>query len=201
MSVLSRFAANWQNFLPPFAAVGTVAWIVLFRGDETSDRALFVALLVIYFLHQIEEHLWPGGFRQFTDAHLFHSGDDNWPVNIDGVALVNTAYVWLPIALAAIFPHTLRWLGLAWVGLTLVNGVIHIVTSIRLRLYNPGLVTGAVLFLPFTIWMLALGVDRGTLSGGEIGLIVLYGVLLHLPIAGLFGIPFLLQRRRHLASS
>jgi Protein of unknown function with HXXEE motif len=95
----------------------------------------------------------------------------------------------------------LRWLGLAWVGLTLVNGVIHIVTSIRLRLYNPGLVTGVVLFLPFTIWMLALNVDRGTLTGGEIGLIVLYGVLLHLPIAGLFGIPFLLQRRRHLASS
>lgn len=39
MSVLSRFAANWQNFLPPLAAVGTVAWIVLFRGEETSDRA------------------------------------------------------------------------------------------------------------------------------------------------------------------
>jgi hypothetical protein len=30
---------------------------------------------------------------------------------------------------------------------------------------------------------------------------MLYGVLLHLPVAGLFVIPFLLQRRRHLASS
>jgi hypothetical protein len=111
---------------------------VLFRGDETSEPALFAALLVIYFIHQIEEHLWPGGFRQFTDAHLFHSGDDNWPVNIDGVALVNTAFVWLPIALATIFPQTLRWVGLAWIGLTLINAIIHIVTSIRLRLYNPG---------------------------------------------------------------
>ena len=154
MSVLSRFAANWQNFLPPLAVVGTVAWIVLFRGDETSDRALFLALLVIYFLHQIEEHLWPGGFRKFTDAHLFHSGDDNWPVNIDGVALVNTAYVWLPIALAAIFPHTLRWLGLAWVGLTLVNGVIHSVTSIRLRLSIPASSPGSCCscLSPFGCW-------------------------------------------------
>jgi Protein of unknown function with HXXEE motif len=196
MPILSRFAANWQNFLPPLAATGIVAWIVLFRGAETSDRALFAALLVIYFLHQIEEHLWPGGFRQFTDAHVFHSGDDNWPVNIDGVALVNTAFVWLPIGLAAIFPHTLRWLGLAWVGLTLINGIIHIVTTVRLRLYNPGLVTSIVLFLPFTICMLALGVERGTLTGREIGLILLYGVLLHLPVAGLFVTPFLLQRRR-----
>ena len=55
---------------------------------------------------------------------MFHSGDDNWPVNIDGVALVNTAFVWLPVALAAIFPNTLRWLGLARVGLTPVNGII-----------------------------------------------------------------------------
>jgi len=199
VSILSRFAANWQHLLPPLSAVGTVAWIVLFRGDETSDRALFVALLVIYFIHQIEEHLWPGGFRQFTDAHLFHSGDDNWPVNIDGVALVNTAFVWLPIALAAIFPQTLRWVGLARIGLTLTNGIIHIVTTIRLRLYNAGLVTSIVLLLPFTIYTLALGVD-GTLSGGEIGLILLCGVLLHLPVAGLFVIPFLLQRRRHAAA-
>jgi len=196
MSILSRFAVNWQNFLPPLAAVGAVAWIVLFRGEETSDRALFAALLVIYFLHQIEEHLWPGGFRQFTDAHMFHSGDDNWPVNIDGVALVNTAYVWLPVALAAIFPQSLRWVGLGWIGLTLINGVIHIVTTLRLRLYNPGLVTSIVLFLPFTIYALALGFERGTLTGGDVGLIMLYGVLLHLPVAGLFVIPFLLQRRR-----
>jgi hypothetical protein len=201
MSMLSRFAVNWQNFLPPLAAVGTVAWIALFRGEETSDRALFAALLVIYFLHQIEEHLWPGGFRQFTDAHMFHSGDDNWPVNIDGVALVNTAYVWLPVALAAIFPQTLRWVGLGWIGLTLINGVIHIVTTLRLRLYNPGLVTSIVLFLPFTIYALTLGVERGTLTGGDVGLIMLYGVLLHLPVAALFGIPFLLQRRRHPVSS
>ena len=55
---------------------------------------------------------------------MFHSGYDNWPVNIDGVALVNTAFVWLPVALAAIFPNTLRWLGLARVGLTPVNGII-----------------------------------------------------------------------------
>ncbi len=39
----------------------------------------------------------------------------------------------------------------------------HIVTSIRFRIYNPGLVTSIVLFLPFTIWMLAREVSAGTL--------------------------------------
>jgi hypothetical protein len=199
MSLLSRFAADWQKFLPPLAAVGVVAWIALFRGAETSEQSLFFALLVIYFLHQIEEHLWPGGFRQFTDAHVFQSGDDNWPVNVDGVALVNTLYVWLPIGLAVIFPHTLRWLGLAWIGLTLVNGVIHIITSIRLRVYNPGLITSILLLLPFTTFVLVHGIEHGTLAGAQVGLIVFYGVLLHVPVAVLFVAPFLLGRHRQVA--
>ena len=176
------------------SAAGVVIWVALFHNDPTSERALFAALLVIYFLHQIEEHLWPGGFRQFTDAHVFHSGNDDWPVDVGGVALVNTAYVWLPIGLAALLPETLRWVGLAWVGLTLINGIIHIVTTIRLRIYNPGLVTGVVLLVPFTALFLALEVSRGALTGGEVGLIAALGVLLHLPVAALFLVPFLRRR-------
>ena len=137
MSIVSRFAANWQNFLPARSPSASPLGSRCSGNDPTSEQALFAGVLVIYFIHQIEETCRPGGFRQFTDAHMFHSGDDNWPVNIDGVALVNTAYVWLPMALAAIFPQTLRWVGLAWIGLTLINGIIHIVTTIRLRLYNP----------------------------------------------------------------
>ena len=127
---------------------------------------------------------------------MFHSGYDNWPVNIDGVALVNAAFVWLPVALAAIFPNTLRWLGLARVGLTLVSGII-LDRGDQADMCKHD----RVLFLPFRIWMPVLGIERGTLTGGDVGLIVLYGVLLHPPATALFGIPFLLQRRRHLASS
>lgn len=194
MPLASCIAANWQKALPYLSAVGLAAWIALFHDDPLSERALFAALLVIYFVHQIEEHLWPGGFRQFADAHLFHSGDDDWPVDIGGVALVNIGFVWLPVGLAVAFPEPLRWVGLAWVGLTLINGIIHIVSTIRLRIYNPGLVTGIVLFLPFTIFVLAYEVAHGTLTGAEVGLIALLGVLLHLPVAALFVVPFLRRR-------
>src|SRR6187455_570200 len=119
-------AANWQKWLPFLAAAGVALWIALFRSDPASEQAIFAALLVIYMVHQIEEHLWPGGFRQFTNAHVFESGRDDWPVDASGVALVNIGYVWLPVAAAALFPQALRWLGLAWIGLTLVNAVIHI---------------------------------------------------------------------------
>jgi len=145
-------------------------------------------------LHQIEEHLWPGGFRQFTNAHVCKSGNDNWPVDIGGVALINIGYVWLPLALAAAWPDALRWLGLGWVALTLINGLSHIATSVRLRIYNPGLVTSIVLFLPFTIWMLAHEHNAGMLSDMQLGLLLVAGVVLHIPVAALFVVAFLRKR-------
>lgn len=60
MPVLPAIVANWQKALPILAGLGIVAWLAVFHADPTSERALFAALLVIYMLHQIEEHLWPG---------------------------------------------------------------------------------------------------------------------------------------------
>lgn len=195
MHPLSYTSANWQKWLPALAVIGAGLWLILFRNDPTSERALFAALLVIYMLHQTEEHLWPGGFRQFTNAHVFHSGRDDWPVDQGGVALVNIGFVWLPVAAAAVFPGPLRWLGLGWVGLTLVNAIIHIVSSIRFRIYNPGLATSVLVFLPFTIWMLARELSAGTLTGLQVALILVAGVLLHIPVAALFVVPYLRARK------
>jgi hypothetical protein len=199
MPLLALIANTWQRALPVLAVAGIVAWLATFRHTPTTERALFAALLVIYMLHQIEEHLWPGGFRQFTNRHVFRSCDSDWPVDRGGVALVNIGYVWLPLTLAVAWPGALRWLGLGWVGLTLVNALSHIGTSARFRVYNPGLVTSIVLFLPFTVWMLAHETAAGRLSAAEIAALIVAGVLLHVPVAALFVVPFV--RRRHHASA
>jgi len=194
MHPLSYTSTHWQTWLPVLAAIGAIVWFIVFRDNPTSERALFAALLVIYMLHQIEEHLWPGGFRQFANAHVFHSGRDNWPVNEGGVAFVNIGLVWLPVGLVALFPGPLRWLGLCLVGMTLVNAIIHVVATIRLRTYNPGLVTSVLLFLPFTIWMLTREVTSGALSGLQVALLLIAGLLVHIPVAALFVVPFLRVR-------
>jgi hypothetical protein len=194
MPLLSSIAANWQKALPYLSALAIVVWIALFRSAPLSERALWLGLLIVYMLHQIEEHLWPGGFRQFANAKVFNSGNDNWPVDIGGVALINIGFVWLPVVLAVLFPAAMRWLGLAWIGLTFINALTHIVSTIRLHVYNPGLITSIVLFLPFTIFVLALEAQRGMLSCAQIASILVAGILLHIPVAGLFVVPFLRRR-------
>ena len=196
MHPLSYISDKWQTWLPALAVIGAVLWFILFRSDPAGERAIFAALLIIYMLHQIEEHLWPGGFRQFANAHVFKSGNDDWPVYEGGVALINIGFVWLPAALAALFPGPLRWLGLAWIGMTFFNAITHIVASIRLRIYNPGLVTSIVLFLPFTIWVLAREVSSGMLSGWQVALILVLGIALHIPVAALFVVPYLRARNK-----
>ena len=196
MHPLTFVSANWQKGLPILAAIGALFWVILFRDDPSREQAIFAALLVIYMVHQIEEHLWPGGFRQFGNAHVFHSGRDDWPITEGGVALVNIGLVWLPVVLAMLFPENLRWLGLAWIGVTLVNAITHIVALVRLKSYNPGLVTAVVLFLPFTIWVLVREMSAGALSGRQILLILIAGVLLHVPVAAIFVIPYLRARDR-----
>ena len=76
------------------------------------------------------------------------------------------------------------------------NAITHIVASVRFRVYNPGLVTSIVLFLPFTIWALWTAVAPGR-SGVVVALILLLGVLLHVPVAMVFVIPYLKGRRAH----
>ena len=197
---LAFISANWQKALPALALIGIAAWIALFRGTPTSTQSLFFALLVIYMLHQTEEHLWPGGFRQFANARVFKSGNDDWPVDIGGVALVNIGWVWLPVGAAALMPSTLYWVGLGWIGLTLVNAITHIVSSIRFRIYNPGLVTSIVLFVPFTVWFLAIEHARGALSGADIAVTLLLGIVLHIPVAALFVAPFVRNKHHPLAN-
>jgi hypothetical protein len=196
MQTLSAVAAHWQKSLPVLAAAGAALWFALLRADPAGEQAIFAALLVVYMLHQIEEHLWPGGFREFSNARVFASGRDDWPVDRGGVALVNIVFVWLPVAAAALAPSALRWVGLGWLGLTLVNAVIHVATTVRHRVYNPGLVTAIVLFLPFTLWALTQLHARGTLSGGGIVLVLVLGVILHVPVAALFAVPYLRARAR-----
>ena len=190
MHPLALISDDWQKLCPPLACIGAVCWLMLFRHAPTSEQAMFAALLVLYILHQTEEHFWPGGFRQFANAHVFASRKDNWPVDESGVAWVNIGYVWLPLLLAVIFPESLRWVGLCWIGLTFINALTHIIATARLHIYNPGLITSIVLFLPFTIWAFAHEHAYGLLSGAQIGWLLLAGILLHVPVAMLFVVPY-----------
>jgi hypothetical protein len=198
--MLRSFVDNWQRLLPWLAALGLAVWAWVYGGSPLSTAALFALHLPVYMLHQIEEHLWPGGFRQFANAEMFHSKRDDWPVTVGGVCFVNTVFVWLPIGLAALFPQALAWLGFAFVGLSFANALLHLGGVARLRMWNPGAVTALLLLLPFSVFVFWSRMRLGELTGAEVAASILAGALLHGPVAALFVVPWLRARERHEAA-
>ncbi|RUX04937.1 HXXEE domain-containing protein [Mesorhizobium sp. M2A.F.Ca.ET.037.01.1.1] len=134
----------------------------------------------VYMVHQVEEHTGDR-FRKFANEHVFGGRD---ALTVASVLVINLPFVW-GINLLALYA-ALLW-GPAW-GLVapyvmIVNALAHLVTSARLRKYNPGLVTSALLFLPLsvvTIW--TIGRTAGLLPH-LIGAAL--AVLLHLAIIAL----------------
>ncbi|TPJ56630.1 HXXEE domain-containing protein [Mesorhizobium sp. B2-7-1] len=108
----------------------------------------------VYMVHQVEEHTGDR-FRKFANEHVFGGRD---ALTAGSVLIINLPFVWgiNLLALYAAFLWGPAW-GLVAPYIMIVNALAHLVTSARLRKYNPGLVTSVILFLPLsvvTIWMI-----------------------------------------------
>ena len=130
-----------------------------------------------YMVHQVEEHAGDR-FRRFVNENVFAGRN---ALSVALVLVINLPFVWgiNLLALYAAFIWGPAW-GLIAPYVMIVNALAHLVTSVRLRKYNPGFITSIVLFLPLsvaTIWM----VGR---TGGLLPQLIGAGlaILLHLAI-------------------
>jgi Protein of unknown function with HXXEE motif len=131
------------------------ALLLLLPAGIPGDGGLLLVYLAspIYMLHQVEEHLGDR-FRLYVNKVVFGGVE---ALSISDVLIINLPCVW-GINLAALYAA--RFAGTGW-GLVagymiLINGVSHVAMAVHLRSYNPGLVTAALLFIPFGLASLFL---------------------------------------------
>jgi hypothetical protein len=74
--------------------------------------------------------------------------------------------------------------GLIAIYLTLINGLVHLAQAVRLRRYNPGLITAVILFLPVGGLALAAVMKSGSVTIGYHMLGLSSAVAIHLAIVG-----------------
>lgn len=180
--------AGYLELRWPTVALGGILFLGLFllggfvRGDRIpAFNGLNWLLLLIYLVHQFEEH----GVDLHGRIYHFHAYA-NGVLAARGLELtprailrINTLAVWYAFLLAVWGGRRYPWAGLAAAGLTLVNGLFHIGMAIGRREYNPGLATASVLFLPFGVYYLRTvpplcGLGRGAVAGA-----IAFGVLGH----------------------
>ncbi len=115
-------------------------------------QVLVFLTLPVYMVHQYEEHD-DDRFRRFMNLTMAAGRDAMTPL---AVFVINIFGVWLPLALCiALMRSHGAGLGAFAGWLILVNALLHILTALRSRSYNPGLLSAVLLFVPLGTAVLA----------------------------------------------
>lgn len=152
------------------------AWILIAQLAGLA-RLLWLSLITLC-LHQFEEYRYPGYFPGMMNTVMFASRQpDRYPLNPQTALIVNTVVGWLTYFLAAVFAERALWLGLAAMLVSVGNFFAHtFLFNLRGRtLYNPGLLTAVVFFMPLSIAFYSAVIQAGAATPVDWGLGLLLG--------------------------
>ncbi|MEW5421770.1 HXXEE domain-containing protein [Amorphus sp. 3PC139-8] len=152
----------------------------LFAADVGRPFLLVFLQLPIYMLHQLEEHAGDR-FRRYLNETMAGGRE---ALTTPAVVLINVGGVW-GVDLAAIYLARFAALGFGLIAvyLTLVNAIVHIVSALGQRRYNPGLATAIVLFLPVGIAALVSVSGQTGVTATQHGIGLGIAILIHVAIA------------------
>lgn len=139
----------------------------------------------IYLVHEFEEHVFPGKFKEFINREVFHSQNSNAPLTTVAVFWINILAIWLLFPLAAILAQNVApEFGLLLPIFGLFNASLHIIMFFVKRKYNPGLVISVILNYPSGIYTLYVLAQNGFTSVLSLSIALLVTVLAHALIVG-----------------
>jgi hypothetical protein len=153
-----------------------------------QDFPLFLIWLhtPIYFLHEFEEYILPGGFLKFFNTKVLGSKDPEIPLDVKRSFWINVPLIFVAYPLSAVLATEL---GLAWgiwtAYFSVANALSHVVMFFQHR-YNPGLVVSLLVNIPvgvFTIWYF-ISHQLITVQAHVIGLLIGLGAQAALMIYG-----------------
>ena len=144
------FIGNWAKASLPLAIILFLISPFVYRGIGLAATLVFLTL-PFYMLHQYEEHAG-GQFKAFVNKTV---GRGHEVLSDRAIFRVNVLFVWLGtlVVLYLCVYVSIVW-GLFAGYLLAFNGIVHIITSIRMRRYNPGLWTSLFVFVPLGIYII-----------------------------------------------
>ncbi len=135
-------------------ALSIIAYIYLVRKQNIALLDKYILLnLAFLMLHQFEEYVYPGTFKDYFNLNLYNPfGFFRNKLTDKGIIYVNVVLGWGINIIVFLFISTNPVLVTAAIGIIFINGIMHFGMAYKTRYYNPGLVTGAVLFVSFGLY-------------------------------------------------
>jgi len=138
-----------------FLAVYSTILIFLFVLE--IDFALFLIWiqLPVYWLHQFEEYVFPGGFLETFNKKVLGSNENEWPISKRAALWINIPIIFIAFPLSAILAGTVNIsIGIWTAYFSILNAMGHVGVFVK-KGYNPGFFISAFLNIPvgvFTVW-------------------------------------------------
>ena len=141
---------KWPTFTAPVAIFLTLFLIVSYQAIGWIPFLVWIQL-VMYLLHEHEEYVYPGGFRDYFNTTMFPRKKDI--LSNRAAFCINSIGVWCLYSCCALLTqHVSYGFGIITPVFSLCNGAIHIANSVKTGKYNPGLITSVGLFYPVSLY-------------------------------------------------
>lgn len=149
-----------------------------------------------YLLHEFEEHVFPGGFRQFMNREVFHSKHASSPLSQADIFWINIPFIWFAFPLFAVLARNVNIeFGTILPFIALFNASLHIILWIVKRKYNPGLLVSVFVNYPTGIYTVYYLLHHGYINFMDCLLSFLFALFAHAGIA----LYVIMQNKRVLA--
>jgi len=136
---------------------------------------VFIALLVAAVLHILEEYVYPGGFQDALGKAIPEIAlpylTPRFHLAMNGLFIL--------LCLAGLFiGKSYLVLSMSVISLVFINAMLHIRGTIVTRRYFPGVISGALIYIPLAIYAHFIFLSSAQLTWLEAGLSFLIGLAL-----------------------
>lgn len=156
-----------------------VAYVYLIHKDSIVLLDKYILLnLAFLMMHQFEEYVYPGTFKEYFNTRLYNPfGFFRNKLTDKGILWVNVIFGWGVNIFVLLLFSTNPVAVMAVIGILFINGIMHFFVTFKTRYYNPGVVTGAILFIPLGIYTYSKLSSESLIKQTDIPFILLYALL------------------------
>jgi len=148
---------NWPK-ATLFLAVYTTIPLVLFPMKQNFPLFLIWIQMPVYFLHQFEEYILPGGFLAFFNTKMLGSPREDFPLDTDASFLINVPIIFIAFLVSSVISTRFALCFGLWTAyFSIINALSHVVMFFKFR-YNPGFAVSLIVNIPvgvFTVYYFA----------------------------------------------
>lgn len=147
---MTKYLYRYWAYAGLFFSILVLCYIYFVEQNSLplADKLLLLNLAFLM-LHQFEEYVYPGGFKDYFNNYIFNPyGFFRNKLTDKGVFWVNVILGWGMNIIALLFLKEIPLAVLTVIAVLFINGLLHFFVTFKTHYYNPGVITGAILFLP-----------------------------------------------------